>query len=619
MADIYSSFLRAPTAAALAPNASLYYITTTTAINEPATIIKHLQAQEKQVKKKSETVLSAVESRNAVVLETETTFEFIRGGGTILPQMDDNMLSDIIVVCPMIHVVQLDNSGKISQIRLHWDQGTMLRQVEAIGKSGRNWPIRDGTAMVRMVKDSIRAAGDDPLPTRGPAQQPQPSNTDEVVITSRPQSSKTNDSSDFHSRLFATGSGDEPRSPSSSTDRPVATRVSAKPAPRQWGDLFASGDTLATPAPNRNARSSSPAKAEGAILKAGAGKNFGENRLFDTREGAEREPSQERRKVDGSKSGQSFVLGHGEDAPPLDGNRPLSAKAKKQMNKWDFEDFVTPEKIAQRPQPEHERHIGPGIDEDDVSPEKRPIVHAPRPDADTHFKMTDDHSPAAERNFKNIRADALQNHCDSGTAGYSSTGNKQPLGTIRNTNNNRRGNDFNNPHFSVNGKSPNTQDENAHDNSRGTTASKDHNEMASNWRMDETPEKPLKIYKTAGNGIGGRKGAESLWDMNPEEAPVKAPKIYKTAGNGIGGRKGAESLWDMNPEEDGPVKEAAIYRTYGNGMGGRRDQQLGYDIAESDDTQSADARNSAFSSAPKSRNKAYAQFQPSQTTEDTEF
>lgn len=399
----------------------------------------------------------------------------------------------------------------------------MLRQVEAIGKSGRNWPIRDGSAMTRMVKDSVRAASDNPLPNRGAAQS---NKSDEVVITNRPQSNKTNDNKDFNSRLFATGDDHNGKQRHSSTNgSSVAPRASAKPAPRQWGELFAGDEAVSTPAPNRNGRSPSPGKNEGAILKAGAGKNFGENRLFDRREGNEREPSQERRRVSGAKSGQSFVLGHGEDAPPLDGNRPPSAKAMKQMSKWDFEDFTTPEKIAPKIQTEHERHIGPGYDEvqsrrmnaangatslswfcqDEPidSPEKRPIVHAPRPDADAHFQITDDRSPAVERNFKDIRADAFQNHCDSGVSGYSTTGTKQPLGVITNTNNERRKNDFNHPHYSVNGNSPNNnmQDENAHTNARGTTASKDHNEMQPHFRMEDTPEKPKKIA-IAGNGIG---------------------------------------------------------------------------------------------------------------------
>jgi len=102
MADIYQSFLRSPSAAHLAPNASLHYITTTTSINQPDAIIKHLQAQEKQVEKKSEEILSCIESSNGVCLETETTFKFVRSGGVLLPQMDDNMLADMEAVCPMV-------------------------------------------------------------------------------------------------------------------------------------------------------------------------------------------------------------------------------------------------------------------------------------------------------------------------------------------------------------------------------------------------------------------------------------------------------------------------------------------------------------------------------------
>lgn len=102
MADLYQRFLSSPSASALAPNAALHYITTTTSIHEPAAIVKHLQAQEKLLKKKNEKILSAVEGNNAICLETETTYEFLRGGGAILPQLDDNMLADTVAVCPMV-------------------------------------------------------------------------------------------------------------------------------------------------------------------------------------------------------------------------------------------------------------------------------------------------------------------------------------------------------------------------------------------------------------------------------------------------------------------------------------------------------------------------------------
>jgi hypothetical protein len=102
MADTYLSFLRSPCESALASDAALHYITTTTSIHESAAIIKHFQAQDKVVKKKTENVLSSFGTSDGAVVETDTTFEFIRGGGAILPQMDDNMLADSVASLPMV-------------------------------------------------------------------------------------------------------------------------------------------------------------------------------------------------------------------------------------------------------------------------------------------------------------------------------------------------------------------------------------------------------------------------------------------------------------------------------------------------------------------------------------
>jgi len=102
MADVYRQFLASPSAAQLAPNAALHYITTTTTINQPEAILKHLQAQARQVEKQKEEILSCVESSNGAAFETETTYKFVKSGGVILPQMDDNMLSDMVAVCPMV-------------------------------------------------------------------------------------------------------------------------------------------------------------------------------------------------------------------------------------------------------------------------------------------------------------------------------------------------------------------------------------------------------------------------------------------------------------------------------------------------------------------------------------
>lgn len=272
-------------------------------------------------------------------------------------------MTSSLMLC-QVHIVQFDSAGKITQVRLHWDQATMLKQVEAIGKSGRNWPIRDGQSMANLIKRSVGAAGSDPA---GPqAFFDATKKADQVVISARPSNTKDENNPDFHSRpssmmgenkpdfharLFATGDTAEPRS-DHNRGPSVAKRMSAKPAPRQWDELFATDSYKSPPS----------AKVEGAILKAGAGTNFGQNRMFH--ENAPEQPvtSPDGKKADPSKYNH-FEFGNGEEAAPHDGNRPPSAKEKKHMNKWDFQDFVTPPKAAPKYQPDQERHFGHGVDD----------------------------------------------------------------------------------------------------------------------------------------------------------------------------------------------------------------------------------------------------------------
>lgn len=98
----YQSFLSAPVAGALAPDASINYVPTTTTVAEPAAILKHLAAQGKLLKTKAEKVLSAIESSNGLCLDVETTLEFNTGGGAYLPGLDDNFLSDRTVTFPVV-------------------------------------------------------------------------------------------------------------------------------------------------------------------------------------------------------------------------------------------------------------------------------------------------------------------------------------------------------------------------------------------------------------------------------------------------------------------------------------------------------------------------------------
>ncbi len=100
--SVYQRFLTAPDASLLAPNASLYYITTLVTINGPTEIIKHLKNQAYHLSKKEQKVLSVVGGDNSLALEVHTTIEFGTGGGSYLPGLDDNFLTDRIVTLPMV-------------------------------------------------------------------------------------------------------------------------------------------------------------------------------------------------------------------------------------------------------------------------------------------------------------------------------------------------------------------------------------------------------------------------------------------------------------------------------------------------------------------------------------
>lgn len=112
---IYQKFLATPSLTALSSDAtSLNYITTLTTINSAASIVKHLSAHQQVLKKKQETVLTAIESQDAICLDVETTLEFITGGGAYLPGLDDNFLADRVVTFPMViifigHPISLAN------------------------------------------------------------------------------------------------------------------------------------------------------------------------------------------------------------------------------------------------------------------------------------------------------------------------------------------------------------------------------------------------------------------------------------------------------------------------------------------------------------------------------
>jgi hypothetical protein len=103
--QVYTTYLSNPTTALLADNASIHYLPTTTSINEPTAIIRHLASQAKLLTKKSEKIMHAVEGTGSISIEMETTIEFIAGGGVYAPGLDDNFLSDQVVVFPTVSLL----------------------------------------------------------------------------------------------------------------------------------------------------------------------------------------------------------------------------------------------------------------------------------------------------------------------------------------------------------------------------------------------------------------------------------------------------------------------------------------------------------------------------------
>ncbi|KAK5990776.1 hypothetical protein PT974_09048 [Cladobotryum mycophilum] len=159
MAATYKQFLVAPSSSLLADNASLHYVTTTTSFSGATEIIKHLNALQKQVKKKNESVINLIDGQTIIAAEVDTTLEFQTSGGVYLPGIDDNFLFDMVVQLPIMHIVTFDADGKISQIRQQWDQGSLLKQLDIIGKSGRNWPIKDSKAQLALIQSCLKSSG----------------------------------------------------------------------------------------------------------------------------------------------------------------------------------------------------------------------------------------------------------------------------------------------------------------------------------------------------------------------------------------------------------------------------------------------------------------------------
>ncbi|KAI9048179.1 hypothetical protein LZ554_007974 [Drepanopeziza brunnea f. sp. 'monogermtubi'] len=562
----YQQFLAAPNQSALASNASFHYITTLVTLNGPAAIIKHLAVQNDDLKKKEEKFLHVVESTEALAAEVSTTIEFVAGGGSYLPGLDDNFLADRVVTLPILHIVSFTPDGKIQQIRQSWDQGALLKLIDVIGRTGRNWPIRDGVDQIKLITSSVSATG-----KAGSA------NGQE----SRSRGNSNNVTGDPHASLSLF----QPRDKNYQEPLPavIAPRSSAKPAPRNYHDLFVGQDSEGSSA-GQSSRPElyheSPNKASIAP-KGGAGKNYQPSRLFDLPDEDGPSPN---KSANPSKY-KHFEFADGGDEQ-VEKRAPLKeVQSSKHSSQWNFDDFITPQKVVPSKvlRTNDVRHWGNSDDEVVDSPIKIKKVDKPRKDAETHFEFQDDGTPDAPRLIGRPRGPGganpamgiYNNHLfeedDENTTGV------PVMPSLANVK--ERSKDFN-PQFSMTDASPvamspphripedrakvlKNMDANwaAYDQSPNQKENSARSPTSFRPNMSKGPlsettnstnrfDQPKGI-NIAGDGMGGRKTTF---------AAEEASKGITIAGDGMGGRKGAGSI---------PQRSKGI-TVGGDGMGGKK-------------------------------------------------
>ncbi|KAI1327554.1 hypothetical protein F5Y16DRAFT_193635 [Xylariaceae sp. FL0255] len=576
LAAAYNRFLASPDVSHLAENVILNYITTTTLFRGPNDILQHLNTLPKQVNKKKEKVLAEVHADNAIVLEIETGLEFQTSGACYLPGLDDNFLADRTVFFPITHWVTFDGAGKILNIRQSWDQGALLKQLDIIGKTGRNWPIRDSSEQIRMIENCTKSLSSaiqtESLPTRSRGASTN-ALRDPHASLSLFESRESQDEGlasvisprggvKPRQRDFAEILGDEPGSPSTGRGRPesVAPRGGPRIRQRDLSEILAQD---AADIPDADlARSESPSKT--VAPKAGAGKNFQPSRLFDVEQaqGPDNPP-------DDVKSPDRFYRPHPTKFSHFefaDGSDPQDAPQRaeptprktKHDSQWNFDDFVTPAKVAPSKTLRHQE-VHSWEADDDESAAQKPVQGKPRRDAETHFEFVDDGASPADRRPARPRGAGhnnglglYQNNLYDENGNAPSAEEPRPLGAI--TNLKDRGRDFESHWAMTDNPSP---DKGASKALISDDRKKAVKMMESNWSAyDESPvqkenKKAAASIKTGndrgiaigGDGMGGNKGSSRNWLFADEDDDSQTPKAVP--GRKLPTAKSGSFNWDF--------------------------------------------------------------------------
>lgn len=426
------------------------------------------------------------------------------------------------------HIVTFDSDGKITQIRQSWDQGALLKQLDVIGKSGRNWPIRDTSDQIKLVTRSLKSTG------------AIASDSETTDTISRARGNSQNALRDPHASLSLFESRE--KQAIEETPPVVSPYAGTRPRQRSFTELFGDEPTedVASPSSGRERNS--------IAAKIGAGKNFQAPRLFNTDEDNPEEPDPPESPVKTTyrrphpNKYKHFNLADGADphddaaaAAPAPNHRPRSSK---NNASWSFEDFVTPQKPKPSKTIRHQdiRHWDTENNEDAAPAE--PVAHKPRRDAETHFEFVDDGLPSGEprpagpprgtahNNGLHLYDNNLYN--EDGSAPTPSA--NRPLGTITNLSDRRK--DFD-PHFTMTDSSP----------------------TAAN-------QAPPKISDDRKKAVSMMNPNWSAYDKSPASHKENEPegasqeRGIHIAGDGMGGKKGSNRAWFFGEDEDTPKPAA---------------------------------------------------------------
>lgn len=428
--------------------------------------------------------------------------------------------------------------------------------IDVIGKTGRNWPIRDGKDQIKLITSSVKSAGKatvDPV-----------SHADEQHEIIRSRGNSTNVTRDPHASLSLFAPRD--KNVNDSLPAVVAPRASAKPQQRDYHDLFVGNDSDNSPAsPLRSAinreRSASPSKAEVVAPKVGAGKNFAPSRLFDTEEESaptpERNHSAEHFYRPNPAKYQHFDFADGSDERE---SRPAplkQVKSGRHQSQWNFDDFHTPQKVVPSKvlRTNDVRHWGNSDDEVVDSPVKVKKADKPRKDAETHFEFVDDGTPDGGRRTVGRPRGAGQN---TGLGLYKNNlyddenggqiGDEKPLDTICNVKDRRK--DFD-AHFTMTDDSPASKpapERIPEDRAKAVKM------MDANWApYDQSPSQKENVPASdstsrPNTGTGKEPLSESTNTMSNRN---DHPKGISIGGDGMGGKKGTGRQWGFGDESDG--------------------------------------------------------------------